>query len=191
MKLNNSAIETLQQEIFEKQKQLKELRLAQPLEEIKEYIFKNKQGEDISLDSLFEEGDELLVIHNMGKKCPYCTMWGDGFRGYTEMLSDRMPWVLTTPDDFETMKEFSESRDWNFNTLSFHGISFARDLGFEFEKEGKTFYLPGVSALIKKDGKIFRTAKDSFGPGDLYNPAWHFFDLFPKGANKWNPKYAY
>jgi predicted dithiol-disulfide oxidoreductase (DUF899 family) len=191
MKLNNSAIETLQQEIFEKQKQLKELRLAQPLEEIKEYTFKNKQGEEVSLDSLFEEGDELLVIHNMGKKCAYCTMWADGFRGYSEMLSDRMPWVLTTPDDFETMKEFLVSRDWNFNSLSFHGTSFARDLGFEFDKEGKTFYWPGVSALIKKDGKIFRTAKDSFGPGDLYNPAWHFFDLFPKGANKWNPKYAY
>tara|TARA_B110000908_G_C9950237_1_gene312230 strand:+ start:376 stop:555 length:180 start_codon:yes stop_codon:yes gene_type:complete len=44
MKLYNSAIESLQNEIFEKQKQLKELSLAQPLEEIREYIFKNKQG---------------------------------------------------------------------------------------------------------------------------------------------------
>ena len=102
-----------------------------------------------------------------------------------------MPWVLTSPDNFETMKYFSESRDCNFNILSFNGTSFARDLGFEFEKEGKIYYWPAVSALIKKKGKLFRTAKDYFGPGYLYNPAWHFFDLFPKGANKWHPKFDY
>jgi len=181
----------LQKEIREKQNELIELRRKAPLEEIKDYNFTDKNGKTISLESLFENSDELLVVHNMGQKCKYCTMWADGFRGYNKIISDRMPWVLTSPDSYQDLKIFAESRDWNFNYLSFNGTDFAKDLGFEYEKEGRTWYMPGVSALIKKDNKIFRAAKDSFGPGDLYNPAWHFYDLFPKGANGWQPKYEY
>jgi len=184
-------IEALQKEIREKQKELINLRNQVPLEAVQDYYFKNKNGESINLDSLFQGGNELLVIHNMGESCRYCTMWADGLRGYSEIISDRMPWVLTSPDSHEDLKEFAESRNWNFNYLSFKGSSFAKDLGFETEKDGKTSYMPGVSALIKKDGKIYRASKDYFGPGDLYNPAWHFYDLFPKGANNWQPKYSY
>lgn len=191
MNINNKEIGKLQQEIFDKQQELRKLQLNQPLEEIENYSFKNREGKEVDLLSLFKDSEELLVIHNMGKKCPYCTMWADGFRGYSEMLSDRMPWVLTTPDNFQDMKLFSESREWDFNVLSFYETSFAKDLGFEFEKEGKRHYWPGVSALIKKNDKIYRTAKDSFGPGDVYNPVWHFLDLFPKGANNWHPKFKY
>ena len=89
------------------------------------------------------------------------------------------------------LEEFAKSRSWNFDYLSFHGTGFAHDMGFEMEKEGRIYYSPGVSALIKRDNTIFRVAKDSFGPGDLYNPAWHFYDLFPKGADGWEPKYDY
>lgn len=167
------------------------MRRAQPLEELKNYMFKTKDGKEISLMSLFEDSDELLIMHNMGKACVYCTMWADGFRGYSDMISNRMPWALTSPDDVATMKAFVEPRNWNFNVLSFHGSSFARDLGFETEKDGRTYYMPGVSALVKINDKIYRAAKDYFGPGDLYNPAWHFFDLFPKGSDNWQPKFEY
>lgn len=187
----NTAIENLQKEIRAKQQELTTLRKKAPLEVIGDYTFTDKSGNTVSLDSLFQNGDELLVIHNMGQKCKYCTMWADGFRGYNDIISDRMPWVLTSPDDYETMHSFAEKRDWNFNYLSFKGTSFAKDLGFEYKKEGKTFYTPGVSALVKKDNKIYRVSKDVFGPGDLYNPAWHFYDLFPKGADGWQPKYEY
>lgn len=184
-------ISELQKEIRVKQQELVKLRKQISLEEINNYSFTNKDGVTINLIDLFQENDELLVIHNMGKSCTYCTMWADGLRGYSEIITDRMPWVLTSPDEYTVLKEFAEGRDWNFNYLSFTGTSFARDLGFENEKEGRTFYQPGVSALIKKGNKIYRTGKDNFGPGDLYNPAWHFFDLFPNGANGWQPKYLY
>ena len=187
----NSSIEQLQKEIQQKQQELIELRKQTPLEEIKDYNFLDKNGNSVSLRSLFKGNDELLIVHNMGKECRYCTMWADGFRGYNDIINDRMPWVLTSPNKYEDLNTFAESRDWNFNYVSFNGTSFAKDLGFEFDKDGRTYYNPGVSALIIKDNKIYRTAKDSFGPGDLYNPAWHFFDLFPKGANKWQPKYEY
>lgn len=182
---------TLQKEIRAKQQELVTLRLKQPLEEVSNYDFKDKNGKTVSLDSLFKGKDELLVIHNMGKACKYCTMWADGFRGFTDIINDRMPWILTSPDAPEILKEFAEKRNWNFNYLSYNGTNFAHNLGFAHNKENRTFYQPGVSALIKKDGKIYRTAKDFFGPGDLYNPAWHFYDLFPKGVDGWQPKYTY
>jgi len=191
MEFQIKEIEELQKEIEERKQKIIKLRRAQALEEVKDYTFKNRAGEEVSLYSLFGDAEELLIMHNMGKSCPYCTMWADGFRGYAEMLSDRMPWALTSPDAVDTMKEFTEARNWDYNVLSFHGTSFAKDLGFEFEKEGKTYYWPGVSALIKKDGKVYRAAKESFGPGDSFNIAWHFFDLFPKGHNNWQPKYQY
>lgn len=187
----NNKIEALQQEIKQKQQELVALRKQLPLEEIKNYEFKNIDGHTIDLLSLFQESNELLIIHNMGKSCRYCTMWADGLRGYSQIMNDRMPWVLTSPDSYPVLKEFAESRNWNFNCLSFKGTTFASDLGFEYMKEGRTIYQPGVSALIKKEHKIFRAGKDNFGPGDFYNPVWHFFDLFPEGAKDWQPKYKY
>ncbi len=189
--MSKEKIQQLQKEIEEKRKELVQLRQEQTPEEIKNYILKTKEGKDISLLNLFGEADELLVIHNMGKECRYCTMWADGFRGFSEIISDRMPWVLTSPNSPEVLKEFSENRNWNFRVASFHNTDFGFDLGYETRKDGRKSFQPGVSSLIKKEGKIYRIAHDSFGPGDYYNAAWHFFDLFPKGDNGWIPKYDY
>ncbi len=184
-------INELSSEIQEKQKEIVELCRMQEAEPVEDYELKDKEGRSVRLTELFGDSDELLLIHNMGMECKYCTMWADGFRGFAEIISDRMPWLLTSPNSPETLKNFSESRNWNFKVLSFEGTSFAKDLGYQTDTDGKAMYHPGVSALIKKEEKIYRTGNDSFGPGDLYNPAWHFFDLFPKGANGWQPKYIY
>lgn len=187
----NDQIIQLRKEIEEKRKKIIELRKELTPELVNDYTFKDIDGISHQLSDLFGDSDELLVIHNMGKECRYCTMWADGLRGYSEIISDRMPWVLTSPNEHQVMKEFASDRNWNFNYLSYHGTDFAFDLGYEVRKDGKSSFMPGASALIKKEGKIYRTGNDSFGPGDYYNPAWHFFDLFPKGFNNWIPKYQY
>lgn len=184
-------ISEMQSQIQELQKNIQALRKSIQAEPIQDYELTDKEGKKVMLSSLFQEKDELLLIHNMGKECRYCTMWADGLRGFSEVISDRMPWVLASPNEPSVLKEFSESRNWNFNVVSFAGTSLGKDMGYETEKEGKTMYHPGVSALIRKDGQIYRTGKDSFGPGDPYNSVWHFFDLFPKGADGWQPKYVY
>lgn len=181
----------LRKEIQEKRKEIIALQKELPLEEVKDYSLKDKEGKSIMLSELFGGSDELLVIHNMGKECVYCTMWADGFRGYSEIISDRMPFVLTSPNEPHVLKAFSEKRNWNFPCISFHGTDFGFDLGYEKRKGEHSAFHPGVSALIRKDGKIYRTGQNSFGPGDDYNPVWHFFDLFPKGADNWAPKYLY
>ena len=33
--------------------------------------------------------DDLVVIHNMGASCAYCTLWGDGFNGVYEHLANK------------------------------------------------------------------------------------------------------
>jgi len=188
-------IEALQKEIEQKRKKILELRSTTELEPVKDYVLKDKNDSKILLSSLFDERDELLVIHNMGKRCTYCTLWADGFNGVVLPLNDRMPFVVVTPDTPEVQKEFAESRGWKFKMLSAEGSTFIADMGFEPKPNQ---YWPGVSAFIRKDarltdgqGKIYRASFDQFGPGDFYCSPWHLFDLFPKRDNEWQPKYKY
>jgi len=181
-------INALQKEIEEKRNKILTLRTKLELEPVKDYTLKARNGNEVLLSSLFDERDELMVIHNMGKRCVYCTHWADGLNGFVLPINDRMPFVVTSPDSPEVQKEFADSRGWKFNMLSTEGTTFAADLGFE--PKPKTYW-PGVSALIRKDGKIYRASYDMFGPGDYYCSTWHLFDLFPKGANEWQPKYNY
>ena len=181
-------IAVLQKEITQSRNKILELRSNLELEPVNDYALKDWNGNEVLLSSLFDERDELMVIHNMGKRCVYCTLWADGFNGSVLPLNDRMPFVVTSPDAPEIQKEFAESRGWNFKMLSADGSEFIKDLGFE---GGTKQYMPGVSALIRKEGKIYRTSYDYFGPGDFYCAPWHLFDLFPKGNNEWQPKYKY
>jgi predicted dithiol-disulfide oxidoreductase (DUF899 family) len=181
----STQINDLQKEIFEKQQQLAKLRLEQEPEWIKNYSFKDIDGNSHSLIDLFDGKDELLLIHNMGKSCVYCTMWADTLSGMNHLINDRVKMVLTSPDEHSIMKEFTTPRNWQFPSYSYAGSSFSID------KEGRHWYEPGVSALILKDGKVYRTAKDNFGPGDVYCAPWHLFALLPKGADGWHPKYTY
>lgn len=181
-------IEQLQQEVTQLQKKIVALRKLLSPEPIADYQLLNSQGALVNLSSLMDERNELMVIHNMGKQCSYCTLWADGLNGFEKPLSNRMPWVLVSPDAPEVQKEFAESRGWQFRMLSSKGTTFFSDLGFEPEP-GK--YWPGVSAIVRKDGQLFRVGKDFFGPGDNYCSVWHLFNLFPNGANGWHPKIQY
>lgn len=181
-------IEALQEEIDAKRKAILELRSQMAPEPVNDYTLKDWNGNDIKLSSLFDDRNELMVIHNMGKRCVYCTLWADGFNGFNLPLNDRMPFVVISPDEPKIQKEFAESRGWKFKMLSGHGSTFIKDLGFE--KEANQF-LPGVSALIRKDGKIYRATYDYFGPGDPYCSVWPLLDLFPNGKGDWEPKYKY
>ena len=40
---------------------------------------------------------DLIVIHNMGASCPYCTLWADGFNGIYDHLADRAAFVALQP----------------------------------------------------------------------------------------------
>jgi predicted dithiol-disulfide oxidoreductase (DUF899 family) len=185
---DENEINSLEKKILESKQRLAELRRNQPPEEVADYLLTESKGDIAKLSDLFGAHNELILIHNMGKTCPYCTMWADGFNGLREHLENRAGFAVVSPDNPETQREFASGRGWKFKMYSAMGTSFIKDLGFEDEKGD---YWPGVSTFAKKDGKIYRIAKDFFGPHDNYCSAWHFFDLLPEGVSGWQPKFNY
>ncbi len=160
-----------------------------PKREVGDYTFKTHRGGSISLSKMFGKSDELIVVHNMGRGCRYCTMWADGFNGLLQHLENRAPFVVVSPDDYKVQKKFAEGRGWKFRMYSARGNGFFKDMGFE-NKSGHA--QPGVSAFQRtRGGKIYQVASTKFGPGDDFCSAWHFFDLLPNGAAGWEPQYKY
>jgi predicted dithiol-disulfide oxidoreductase (DUF899 family) len=156
--------------------------------EVKDFTLFTPDGKKTTLSKLFGKHDELIVIQNMGKSCPYCTLWADGFNGFTEHLENRAGFALVSPDKPVELKKFAKSRNWRFKTFSSAGSEFKKYLGFE-SKEGNVS--PGVSTFYREKGKIYNIANDQLGPGDPYCSLWHLFDLLKNGADNWSPKYKY
>lgn len=178
-----------EENLVKAKEKLAELRRQLPRQEVKDYALKGWDGKEATLSSFFGEKKDLILIHNMGKGCSYCTMWADGFNGVRHHLENRAGFVVISPNDPQTQKEFSQSRGWKFKMYSAKGTSFNKDMGFENDKGGAQ---PGVSIFRKEsNGKIFRVSKAGFGPGDDFCTVWHLFDLLKDGADGWEPKFSY
>lgn len=196
MELGNTTlqeqIETLEQDVINKQKKLVELKKQAARREVPDYELQGAEGQTVALSSLFGDKEDLIVIHNMGVSCPYCTLWADGFNGVAAHLQNRAAFVLVSPDTPEVQQQFAASRNWKFPLYSAHGSTFSQDMGYSFEKDGKAYQLPGFSTFRKMDdGSVVRVGADSFGPGDVYSGIWHLFALLEQGAGNWQPRYHY
>jgi len=166
-----------------------ELRRGRPAEPVTDYTLHASSGEKVKLSDLFGDKKDLLVIHNMGRGCVYCTLWADGFNGFTGHLEDRAAFVLISPDTPEQQSRFAEGRGWTFKMASADGTTFIKDMGYE-PNAGE--HWPGVSAFRKQDdGSIVRVSRDYLGPGDVYCSIWHLFGMLADGVNEWEPKYKY
>ena len=170
--------------------EMRELQASIEPEEIEDCLFSSSTG-DVNLGSLFGDKNTLFLIHNMGRSCVSCTQWADGFNGVLGHLQDRAAFVVSSPDSPEVQKEFADSRGWKFEMVSHEGTSFAEDMGYIGEYEGKPSFWPGVSVFQKQGDKIVRVSDTSFGPGDDFNCIWNFFDMTPEGHDGWEPKYSY
>lgn len=175
-----SDLKDIEQKIEEMRKKKIELNSKLAAMDVKDYTLRDRDGKDVKLSEMFGEKDHLILIHNMGKGCPYCTMWADGFKDTYKEIEKKASFVLVSPDKPEVHKEFAESHGWNYRTYSANGTDFIFDMGYDFIKDGKHNYWPGVSVFHKDEkGNIKRVAKDYFGPGDFYCNIWHFLDLLP------------
>jgi predicted dithiol-disulfide oxidoreductase (DUF899 family) len=184
-------VEELEAELLTLKKRISETRKKRPREEVQDYVLKTADGQPVKLSELFGEKEDLIVIHNMGKGCVYCTLWADGFTGFTPHLSDRAGFVLTSPNPPDVLKKFGESRGWNFPLVSAEGTSFIQDMGFWQTHGEYTGPGPGVSSFHKDpDGKIYRIGKANFGPGDDFCSVWPLVDLL-EGSKDWEPQYSY
>ena len=155
-------------------------------DEVEDYTFETVSG-TIALSQLFRDKDDLIVIHNMGRACPYCTLWADGFSGVYAHLADRAAFVVSSPDPPDIQRRFAEGRGWRFPMVSHRGNRFAADMGYRSENG----WLPGVSVFRKEGGRLLRVADTGFSPGDDFCGVWHLLDLLPAGADGWQPRFDY
>lgn len=157
-------------------------------ETVDDYEFATGDG-PVRLSQLFGDKDTLIAIHNMGKSCPACTMWADGYNGLIQHLQSRAAFVVTTPDDPDTQAEFARSRGWRFRMVSHQGSDFALDMGYRNpETQG---WQPGISVFQKRDGRIVRVSDQRLGPGDDFCSVYHFFDMIPEGPAHFRPRFSY
>ena len=118
---------------------------------VKDYTLHDNDGAPVGLSSIFGEHDILVILHNMGKDCPNCALWGDEFNGMRKHLENQAAFCVVGPDDPKTQKRYVRERGWKTKLYSAHGTPFIKDLGFE--QDGAP--TPGVSVLRKrKDRRI-------------------------------------
>jgi predicted dithiol-disulfide oxidoreductase (DUF899 family) len=182
-----SAFGALQKEYDGAVARLAPLRRASALGVVEDFELRDRSG-PVRLSSLFGDRRDLIVIQNMGRKCPYCTMWADGFNGLLPHLESRAAFVVVSPDAPDVQDEVKRERGWRFRLVSSAGSRFKEAMGFA--RDG--YQTPGAQAFRRDDGGAIRNvANDLFGPGDPYCGAWHFFDLLEGGAGEWQPKLKY
>lgn len=182
----NNEIIDLEQQIAELIQKLNVLRKASTPEEIPNYTFATLNGETTLLD-LFGDKDKLLMIHNMGQGCRYCTLWADGFNGLLTHLEAAMSVVLVSKDSPETQRRFANSRGWRFHMASHGGGDYIQE---QTVIDGST---NGPGAVIyERDGnKVYRKNTCTFGPSDIYCSMWSLLGLAGLGEEDWTPQYTY
>lgn len=162
-------------------------RNADPVTLSQDFTFKTIEGE-IQLSSCFEDKDDLILIHNMGVCCSWCTMWADGFNGVQEHLRSRAGLLLLSPDTPETLDEFARRRGWKFPVASGRRSGFTNALGFGTDDEP----WPGFSTFHKNGkGEIEWVSAECFGDFDLFSPVWHMIGRLKHGVDDWEPEICY
>jgi len=174
----------LELEIMEKALTLAGLRKAEPPVEVKDYAFATLDGET-TLSRLFAGRDRLLLIHNMGEGCRYCTLWADGINGLLAHLEDAMAVALVSKDPPDVQRRLAQDRGWRFRMASHGGGPYMME-----QSVGDGNY-PGAVSYERRDGRIFRRGRAAFGPGDLYSPVWHLLALGGVGTDDWTPQFHY
>lgn len=176
--------EQLEFEIYQKALRLADLRKAEASVSVEDYAFATLEGQT-TLSALFAERDRLLVIHNMGGGCRYCTLWADGVNGVLPHLESAMSVVLVSKDAPETQRRLAQDRGWRFRMASHGGGRYMTE-----QSVGETNF-PGAVVYENADGAILRRGRARFGPGDLYSPLWHFLALAGIAQDAFTPQFHY
>lgn len=180
-------IALLESSLVEQNEKLANWKRRLPPEPVKDYFLSGPAGK-VRLSELFGGHKDLIIIHNMGRTCRYCTMWADGFNGLRAHLSDRAGFAVVSPDAVSTQQKFARSRGWEFPLYSGKGSRFSKDMGF---LPTRTEPLPGVSTFRRKGWKIYRISSAPFGPFDPFCATWPLFALLDGGVGEWVPKLRY
>ena len=169
------------QQIAAIREKMRETLAAVEPQPVQDYELTNVAGA-VRLSELFGDHEDLILIHNMGVTCSYCTLWADGYNGIHPHVLTRAGFAVSSPDRPTVQKKFAESRGWRFPMVSHAGSTFAADMGYVSAKGG---WMPGVSVFRREGANILRVSDTGFSPGDDFCTLWHFFDRLPGGGGEW------
>jgi len=182
----DSDIKRIEKQIYDLNVKLTELRKTNPPTKVKDYRFTTLAGETTLLE-LFGDKDKLLVIHNMGQGCRYCTLWADGFNGFLPHLESTMGVALVSKDTPEIQRKFASSRGWRFQLASHGGGAYIEE---QTVTDGQV-NSPGVVLYQRVGDDIFRKNSSEFGPGDVFCSMWSLLGLAGLSDQDWTPQYNY
>jgi len=179
-------IRDIENKIFELMKELQKLQKVNVKSEVKNYVFSTLNGNSNLLD-FFEDKDKLLVIHNMGQGCRYCTLWCDGINSFLPHLESVISVILVSKDSPKEQRRFANDRNWNFKMASHNGKEYMKDQVSDENYDNA----PGAVLYQRKNNKIYRKNDCAFGPGDIYCSIWSFLSLAGISDNDWTPQFSY
>jgi len=174
----------------------------------KDYRFHSQQGE-LGFEALFEGRNQLIIYHFMlgpdwEAGCKSCSFWADNFKGIITHLNQRdvsMAAISRAP--LKNIEAFKKRMGWSFKWYSSLGSSFNFDFqvsqlegeagiyNYTETKAGKENEMPGISVFTKGEkGEIYHTYSRYSRGLDLFNLAYHYLDIVPKGRDEqdlsWN-----
>lgn len=182
----NPQIAELEQQIYQLNLQLQELRQSNVAEPVGRYEFATQNGTATLLE-LFGEHDKLLMIHNMGQACRYCTLWADGFNGFVAHLESAMSVVLVSKDSPAAQRSFASSRGWRFRLASHGGGAYIK----EQSAQAGANNMPGAVTYERQGDQVLRKNACVFGPGDQFCPAWDLLSMAGLTEAQWTPQFSY
>lgn len=156
-------------------------------ETVADHVLENFAG-PVRLSDLFGKKKDLIVIHNMGADCTYCTLWADGYNGLYPHIASRAAFVIASPDAPARQRQIAQDRGWRFPMVSDANSAFAANMGY-VSADGRC--RPGISVLQRTKSGLVRVEDVSSRPHDDFCAVWHLFDLLPGGAQSWRPRFSY
>lgn len=165
---------------------LEKLRCENTAVPIRNYTFETLAG-PTDLLTLFADKEKLLMIHNMGDACRWCTSWADGLNAALPHLENSFSVVLVSKNQPLTQRRFALERGWKFRMVSHGGGEYAVE---QTVTPGEPD-MPGIVCYVRNEDMIFRKNASEFGPGDFFNPLFHVVTLAGVGLEEFTPQFSY
>ena len=173
---------------------------------VKDYRFKDANGEELSLIDLFGDKDTLVTYFWMygpqrARPGPMCTNWLGSVNGNAADIEQRVALKILGRSPVERQLAFAQERGWrDLDFVQTVGDDYANDLGL-IDKDGSES--PAL-VVFKRDGDKVRLFWASEMTSEMADPGqdprdapdiaalWSVLDLTPGGRGAdWYPKLSY
>jgi predicted dithiol-disulfide oxidoreductase (DUF899 family) len=184
--MSSGEIRQLEKEIWEQTVRLEMLRKNNKATKVKNYQLQTLGGKT-SLMDCFAGKDKMLVIHNMGQNCRWCTAWGDIINAALPYLESEFSVVLVSGDLPQAQRTFALSRHWDFRMVSHSNNEYISEQSIISGEKN----IPGIVCYERSGENILLKNASAFYPGDAFNPIFHLLSVGGIGLKEFKPQFNY